>query len=601
MSTPQGLPAPLTLRTAWRRAINAMWSLEHAFERSRAADRPVDDTRLRIFFVLSLFALGFTAMGADAARKALWTHPNLGEFAAPAPAAARADLVDRQGRLLAVDLQHFGLYLDPREVWDAGETRRSLHRLLPQVPLERLDRALKGRRREYLLGALTPQQKEVVHDLGLPGVSFEEESKRVYPLGASAAHLLGFSDTAGRGLSGAELAFNGSITAAAKTGEPMQLAVDLRVQAALEDELRKGVAEFTPRGAVGVVTDVRTGEILALSSQPDFDPNAPGRGGPDGMLNRAAQSVYEMGSTFKLFTFAMALDSGSETMRSTFNAGQPLQIGARLIHDYHKGGPAILSMDDAFIMSSNISTAKMALHAGSDRLQDYFKRFGLFAPAKVELAEAARPFLPRTWDQSTTASASFGQAIMVSPLNVAAGVGALTNGGVFHPLTLRKRGPGEIAGGIPGSRRVVSPETSRLMLGLMRDNVVLEHGSGKQANALGLRVGGKTGSAQKVGAHGYDNSKNVSSFAAVFPTDGALDGPRYLVLVLFDEPHATPKTAGFITAGWNAAPVAGRVIDRIAPFLGVRRVASAPFAAAPSLTARAASRPGDEDAATGPL
>ena len=590
-----------SLTSAWRRTANAMWTLEHAFERSRAADRPVDDTRLRIFLVLCLFALAFVTMSVEAARRALWSRPAAGEFAAPSPAVARADLVDREGRLLAVDLTHYGLYLDPREIWDPAETREALARALPRLPAERLAHALKGRHREYLIGALTPAEHDRLDDLGLPGVSFEEESRRVYPLGATAGHLIGFTDAGGHGLSGAERALDGPIQGAAQgaaqgadgASRPVQLALDLRVQAALEDELRKGVAEFSPKGAVGVVTDISTGEILALSSLPDIDPNAPGRNGLDAMLNRAAQSVYEMGSTFKTYTFAMALDSGSETMRSTFDASKPLQIGTRLIHDYHKGGPPILTMDDAFIESSNISTAKMALHAGGDRLRDYFARFGLFEPAKVELAEAARPLLPRTWDENTIASTSFGQAIMVSPLNMAAGVGSVMNGGVYHPLTLLKRPAGAP---VPG-RRVIRPETSQLMLGLMRDNVTLEHGSGKRADALGLRVGGKTGSAQKAGAHGYDNSKNVSSFAAVFPTDGPVDGRRYLVLVLFDEPHATPKTFGFITAGWNAAPVAGRVIDRIAPFLHVQRVVTA----ASATSARPAAKPADEDAPTGPL
>ena len=596
---PQAAPRPtFTVQGAWRRVVNAVWSLEHAFERSRAADRPVDDARLRIFLILSLFALAFVTIAADAARKALWAHPGAGEFAAPAPAAARGDLVDREGRLLATDLVHFGLYIDPREIWDSAETRRGLHRALPELPIDRLERALKGKRRAYLVGALTPRQRDRVHDLGLPGVSFEEESRRVYPLGATSAHLLGFSDAGGHGLAGAERAFDAAITDAARTDGRLQLAVDLRVQAALEDELRKGVAEFSPVGAVGVVTDVQTGEILAMSSQPDFDPNALGRANAEALRNRAASSVYEMGSTFKAFTFAMALDSGSETMRSTFNAGAPLMIGARAIHDYHKGGPAILSMDDAFIMSSNISTAKMALHAGGDRLREYFKRFGLLDPAKVEFAEATRPLLPRAWDEGTVASASFGQAIMVSPLQVAAGVGSVVNGGVYHPLTLLKR-PANAP--VP-SRRVISPETSRLMLGLLRDNVTLEHGSGKKADAAGLRVGGKTGSAQKAGAHGYDNSKNVSSFAAVFPTDGPADAKRYLVLILFDEPHATPKTFGFMTAGWNAAPVAGRVIDRIAPFLHVGRVApsvASPLASAPGKAP--AARPVDDEAPTGPI
>ena len=292
--------------------------------------------------------------------------------------------------------------------------------------------------------------------------------------------------------------------------------------------------------------------------------------------------------------FVFVLHSGSESMASKFDASQPLIIPGRSkpIHDYHKGG-GILSMEDAFILSSNISTAKMAMHAGGPLLEEYFRRYGLLQPARVELKEAARPLVPRRWDPSTVASASFGQAIGVTPLHMAAGVGALMNGGVWHPLTLLKRAPNAPL----ESRRVIKPETSRLMLELMRDNVVMKEGSGKKADALGLRVGGKTGSAQKVSGHGYGKT-NVSSFAAVFPADGPVEAQRYLVFVLFDEPHATPKTFGFMTAGWNAAPTAGRVIDRIAPFLGVKRVAATPFD--PPKSPEAA-LPAAEDESTGPL
>lgn len=590
----QPAPSPgFSPALAWRKVVDAMWALEHAFERARAADRAVDDTRLRIFAVLALFSCAFVAVGVAAGQRALFSHAAPSDYAPPLPAAARADLVDRNGQLLALDLTHYGLYLDPHEIWDKAEVRRGLAAALPELSKARLDGALKGDRRAYLIGGLTPQERERVRDLGLPGVGFEEEARRVYPLGATAAHLIGFSDSGGHGIAGAEKALDPAIVEAARGGGTVPLSIDLRVQAALEDELRKGVAEFSPKGAVGIVTDIRTGEILAMASLPDFDPNAPGKADPNGMLNRAASSVFEMGSTFKTYTFAMALDSGVETMASTFDASQPLMIGSRAIHDYHKG-ESILSMQEAFIMSSNISTAKIALHAGAARLTDYFRRYGLFAPAKVELTEAARPLVPKKWDDSTVASASFGQAIGVSPLNMAAGVGSLMNGGVWHPLTILKRAPNAPL----ESRRVIKPETSRLMLGLMRDNVVMPEGSGKKADALGLRVGGKTGSAQKAGRHGYDNTKNVSSFAAVFPTDGPVDGQRYLVLVLYDEPHATPKTFGFMTAGWNAAPTAGRVIDRIAPFLGVQRVAATPFDPPKN---PAVAKPVDDETSTGPL
>lgn len=569
-----GPPRPiLTAGQAWRWLTGGMWRIEHAFERSKAKGRAADDTRLRIFFILALFTLAFATLTFEAIRAALFSGAGPPVLGGPVSPESRADLVDRRGRLLAVDLAHFGLYLDPREVWDAEETRRGLIAALPKLSRERLAKALRSKRREYLVGGLTPQERARVRDLGLPGVAFEEESRRVYPLGRSTTHLIGFSDTGGHGLAGAERALDRTIRGQAAPGRSVELSLDLRVQAALEDELRRGVAAYQAAAAVGVVTDIHTGEVLGLASLPDFDPNAPGAADPAAMVNRAAASVYEMGSTFKIFTFAMGLDSGAATVRSTFDATVPLRIGGRAIHDYHAENK-VMSLEDIFIHSSNIGTAKLALAAGRDKLTRYFKNFGLMDPAQVELAEAARPIVPRNWNPDTVASASFGHAISVTPLNVAAAVGGIMNGGVYLPLTLEKRPPGYA----PKGRRIVSPETSRAMLDLMRMNVV--KGSGGKADAPGLRVGGKTGSAEKAIGGRYERNRLVSSFAAVFPTDGRVEAPRYLVLILYDEPKGTRETFGFATAGWNAAPTAGRVIDRIAPFLGVARTPTTPFAGA---------------------
>lgn len=558
---------------AWRWVLECVWKVEHAFERSKAAGKATDDTRIRIFFVLVIFSLAFATLAFEAGRAALFSKAGGVGLGEPVPAEARADLVDRQGRLLAADLTHYGLYLDPREIWDQGETRRALLAALPNLSKDRLRRALASSRREYLLGGLTPQQRARVHDLGLPGVVFEEEARRVYPLGPAASHLIGFSDVGGHGLAGVERAMDRQVRDGARTSTPMALSIDLRVQAALEDELNKGFALYQARGAVGIVTDVHTGEILALASLPDYDPNAPGRATPDQLMNRAGASVYEMGSTFKIFTSALALDAGVVTPGTTFDATQPLRIGSRVVHDYHAEN-RVMTVEDIFIHSSNIGTARMALMAGAPRMTQYFRGFGLLSPAQVELFESAKPILPREWNQTTVASASFGAAIAVSPLAVAAGVGSIMNGGEYVPLTITKLQPGQKL----AKHRVVSPETSRAMLDLMRANVI--RGSGGKADAAGLRVGGKTGSAEKPGVGGYQRDKLVSSFAAVFPTDGALEAPRYMVLVIYDEPKGIPQTYGFATGGWNATPTVGKVIDRIAPFLGVRRISATAFGAA---------------------
>jgi cell division protein FtsI (penicillin-binding protein 3) len=573
---------------AWRREpfgwlAQWVWALERAFKKGRVADKAESETRLRIFFLLALFATGFLFLAIGATRCALFNKPEVNGYAPPV-GVARADLVDRNGQLLAVDLTHYGLYVDPREIWDTAETRRVLTARLPGLQAPRLDKALRSDRREYLFGGLTPDQKAQLEDLGLPGVSFEEEERRVYPLGATAAHLIGFSDTSGAGLSGAELALDSAIKGDARR-EPVALAMDLRVQAALDDELAKAVAKFRALGGVGIVVNVRTGEILGFSSQPDFDLNAPGKSTPDQMSNRGASAVYELGSVFKAFTLAAGLDSGLVTLNSTFDVAHPIELGGRQVHDFDKGDTT-LQLWQVFTHSSNIGAAKLALMAGHDRMQDYFRRFGLFAAAPSELVESARPILPRQFSDQTLAQIAFGQGIAVSPLALATGYRSLLDGGVYSPLTIKKVQPGTP----PQGRRVISEDTSAKMLQLMRLNVTDPKGSGHKAEVPGLFVGGKTGSAQKP-EHGHYGQNNVSSFVAVFPATGPLNADRYMVQITLDSPQVTPDSFGFRTGGWNAAPTAGKIIERIAPFVGVKREAVA--SASPAAEASPADLGGD--------
>ncbi len=555
---------PVRAPLAWRTLGGLIWRLEHAFERARAASAP-QDSRLRIAFVMLAFGFAFVVMAIGATHQALFSDNRAGPDGAAAPLEARADLTDRNGALLAADLPHFALYVDPREVWDVPATRQALAAILPDVAVKRLTKALTGPKRAFLIGGLTPQQRTSIHDLGLPGLSFEDDERRLYPLGNTAAHLIGFADSGGAGLAGVERAFDKDIRSAAGQGG-VALSIDLRIQAALEDELHKAVAEFTPRGAVGVVTNIRTGEVLGMTSWPDFDPNQPGAATDDQRLNRAAASVFEMGSTFKAFTVAVGLDSGVANMNSTFDAREPYKLGYRTIHDYH-AARKILTLTEVFQHSSNIGTAKLAEGIGPQRMSRYFAGVGLTRPAKVELLESATPLTPRKWDDDAVASTSFGHGIDVSPLALSAAYGAVLNGGVAVPLTVRKVAPGTQVEGT----RVFSPQTSALMLQIMRANVT--GGSGGSANAPGLSVGGKTGTGEKYdpAIRGYSTTKQVSSFAAVFPTEGGPNVERYFVLILMDEPHPSAKTYGYSTGGWVAAPAAGRVIDRIAPLLGVRR------------------------------
>jgi cell division protein FtsI (penicillin-binding protein 3) len=540
---------------SWRWLTGLIWWIEHAFERAKADQRPEEDTRVRIALMLIVFSVLFIALVGGAGHAALLSgDPGAGGWRA-GPVLARGDLTDRNGNLLAANIRHYGLYVEPAEVWDRETALEAMSAALPRLPHDRLREALYGDRRVVVMNGLTPPERAALHDLALGGVYFEAENARVYPLGGSAAHVIGFAGE--RGVTGAELAFDREIRRAGATGEAVPLSIDLRVQAALENELYAAAAEMGARGAVGVITNIQTGEVLAMASYPNFDPNRRGETG-DAELNRVTSAHYEMGSVFKAFTVAAGLDTGQADMTTTFDASDPLQIGNRTIRDFHAQN-RVMTLEDVFLHSSNIGTSRLAIEMGGDTMQRYFQDLGLLDAAPIELHESAAPRRPVNWRDTTLASLSFGYGIMVTPAQAAAAMGSLLNGGRYVPLTLR---PAD--GPHPGLRRVVSEDTSREMLALMRANVV--RGSGSRADAPGLRVGGKTGSANKVVNGRYDPTVAIGTFAAVFPTDGPLDAPRYMVFILMDEPQGYPRTGGFV-----AAPVAGRVIDRIAGFLNVGR------------------------------
>jgi len=551
----------------WRGLGARLWWIDRAFERAKASGKAEDDTRLRIFFVMALFAAGFLTLGLAATKAALFSGLDSAGAGADLGANARADVVDRNGQILAMDLVHYGLYITPREVSDPVATRAALLATIPGLAASHLDTALSGDHKQYyLIGGVTPEVKTRVHDLALPGVNFEEESARAYPLGETGAHVIGFASKDGSGLAGAERALDGQIRAEAGKSQ-VPLSIDLRVQGALQDELSQAAEHYQVLDAVGIVVNVRTGEILAMASWPDFDPNAPGRASPPSMVNHAAATVYEPGSVFKVFTLAMGLDSGVTTVDRVFDVHTPLVLPGQIIHDYDKGDRE-LPLWEVFTHSSNIGAARMALLAGADRMDHYWHAFGLYDKAPSELVESAHPLTPRRLTENAVASMAFGHSISVSPLAIASGMSSILNGGIYRPLTLHKLEPGEAPA---AGRRVIQASTSRTMLNLMRLNAT--NGTGRKADIPGYRVGGKTGTATKIVNGRYNGGKkNLASFAAIFPTDGPLDADRYYVLVMMDEPHATPETGGFTTGGVVTAPIAGKIIERIAPFLGVRRV-----------------------------
>jgi cell division protein FtsI (penicillin-binding protein 3) len=469
----------------------------------------------------------------------------------------RADVVDRNGIVLATSLPTSSLFANPREVIDPVEAATRLARVFPDMDREALRERLTGRGQfVWLRRNITPNQQYEVHRLGLPGIGFRSSERRFYPQGSLAAHIVGLTDVDGRGIAGVEKTFDARLS---EGGKPLKLSIDIRVQSLLTEELAAAQAEFSAIGAAGVVIDVRTGETLAMASLPDFDPNQPATMVTDTAFNRVVTGVYELGSMFKVFNTAMALDAGIAKVSDSYDTRQPIRYAGFTITDYHPEN-RWMTVEEILIHSSNIGSAKMALDIGTRTQREYLRKLGMLEAVPLELPEVGRPLVPSPWREINTMTISYGHGISVSPLHLASAVTAVVNGGTLHPPTLLKR-EGPRAEGT----RVFSEATSRDMRRLMQQVVVHQEGTGKQAAVLGYQVGGKTGTADKKQGHGYSRTSKISSFVGAFP----MDDPRYVVLVVIDEPHGTKKTFGFATAGWVAAPTFSKVVTRMGPLLGI--------------------------------
>jgi cell division protein FtsI (penicillin-binding protein 3) len=530
------------------------------------ARRAIDGCRSRMFVASVLFAAAFAVIGLRLTEVSLWPAasalPRVVRPAATTP--VRTDIVDRNGRLLATMLDSPSLYADPREVLDAADATNKLLTALPDLDRSAVYLKLSSHKSfVWLKRHLTPPEEYAVNRLGIPGLEFEHEERRVYPYGRLAAHVVGYVGIDNDGLGGIERGLDGVIKGRT---EPLRLSIDIRLQYILHEELKRVVDDFTAKGGDGLIMNVNTGEILAMESLPDFDPNHPDAPDPEHpdvpiaerMFDRVTQGDYEIGSVFKIFTTAMALDSGATTMTGVFDATHDIHIGRFTISDYH-GKHRPLSVPEVLMYSSNIGEAKIALAVGGVRQQEYLRRFGLMSPPTIEIKEIGRPHYPAKWREVNVMTIGFGHGISETPLQIATAGSALVNGGILRPATLLELPPGEA----PQGRRVISPETSQNMRDLLR--LVVLHGTGEMVDAPGYVVGGKTGTADKVVGARYADRKLLSSFLAVFP----MTAPKYLVLVMVDEPHPNKQSHGYATAGWTAAPAAGRTIQRIAPLLGV--------------------------------
>ncbi len=512
------------------------------------ADAAIHQRRITIAagFCVAAFTLVFVKLVDVAVLKGAMSGTHIA--AIDKPEIIRADITDRNGQLLARDLPVSDLYVSPHAFDDKAEAARDLGDALGLDPAKLL-KQFNGKHPHLLVARqLSDDVVAKVKDLGLEGLEFEPSTKRIYPQGMAAIQVLGVTDNAGTGLNGLERGLDAKL----RGGGSVALSLDMRVQYALAHELSAAKDQFHAYAAGGIVMDVNTGEILAMASLPDS-----GSPEPNGLLpgrNRMARDNYELGSVFKIFAFTLAMQDHTTRLDETFPIGAGFKIGRFTIHDAEHM-PAVMMARDILAQSSNAGTAQIALRSGPDRQRQFLHDMGLLSAMHSELAETAAPSFPKHWGQVETATVGFGHGISVAPLSFVAGAATVVNGGRRITPTFLKHT--EDARG----EQIISPETSATMRGLLR--YVVTDGTGKQADVPGYTVGGKTGSAQKSVNGRYIPHKLITSFCAVFP----IDNPRYLVFVLLDEPHGAGAEGVMALAGHTAAPLAGRVIARIAPML----------------------------------
>lgn len=552
--------APRSTETRWQRFLRSLLY-------GKGVDRAVK-AKARLGLAILAFAAIYSVI---ALRLVLFAtvsdgHGDRRSVGQDAIATARPDILDRRGEILATDVRSPSLFAEPRKLIDVDEAVELLTATMPDLDAGEVRERLSSKRGfVWLKREITPKQELDVHRLGIPGVGFLTENRRVYPNGPVVSHEIGHVNIDNQGIAGIEKWLDGQGLAALHMAglatdqlqRPVDLAVDLRVQFALRDELAKAREKFKAKAAAGLITDVNTGEIVAMVSEPDYDPNNPKEANDPNRINRLTTGVYEMGSTFKIFTVAMALDSGKVTLNSSFDGHQTLRYGRFTIHDDHPM-PRMLSVPEIFTYSSNIGAARMALSLGPEYHKAFLKKMGQIDRLRTELPESAEPIVPKRWGELNTVTIAFGHGLSVAPLQAVMGVAAAMNGGLLIPPTFLKRSREDA---LKLAKQVLKPETSQKMRYLMRLNA--EKGTGTKANVGGYYVGGKTGTAEKVINGRYAKNKLLTDFIAVLPADK----PRYLVLIMLDEPQGLPETYGFATAGWNVAPTAAKVITRVAPLL----------------------------------
>ena len=521
--------------------------------------QPVVQQRLMVVMLLLLF--GVVAVTVRIGWLTMMTGGEAYAASTDANVPPRADIVDRNGVTLARTIDAWSIAVHPdRIISDPQELAANLHDLMPERSAEEYVEILTSERSfSYLRRRALPELVAQVNALGEPAMEYLREPERLYPQTNLAAHVLGWVNLDGHGVTGMEAVLEERLMDPAQRTEPVALSIDSRVQAAVQIELATAMRRFNAIGAAGIVLDANTGELLALTSLPNFNPNAANQSSDRARFNQATMGFYELGSTFKPITMAAAIEEGVVTdISRRYNAEEPLEVGRFTINDDHPQR-RYLNVPETLVHSSNIVTARIADELGAERMQAVFRDLHFDDPVDFELPVRGRPIWPDYWARTTIMTAGYGHGIAVTPLHLANSYAALVNGGIYRPLTLMRLSPNEV----PEGERVFSEETSDQMRGLLR--LIVQEGTGRNADAEGYRVGGKTGTAEKAGGGGYRRNALVTTFAAAFP----MDDPQYVVVVMLDEPRGDAGTGGASSAGWTAAPVVRRVVSRIGPLLGV--------------------------------